>query len=218
MRWSAWPRPNAPRSTSTTWQRRSKKGLGNEIALDLRRLIQVDLPEAADAGFVDRAEVMLAMGIVVVGEGVEGANLREQRATLIDRHGFDAGGDHHGAADEGAAEGVVEGADAFGGGHGGAGHGFGLLRLRGWDGRAWSGHARNRKGRPAGRPIEFGGRLSARHLPETRNSGCGTAMSWGRLLNAGYSGASNHSRVNSPGSIRLTVATQKPSNSRFWFQ
>ena len=133
MRWSAWPRPNAPRSTSTTWQRRSKKGLGNEIALDLRRLIQIDLPEAADAGFVHRAEVMLAVGIVVVGEGVEGANLREQRATLIDWQGFDAGGDHHGAVDEGAAEGVVEGADAFGGGHGGAGHGFSLLRLgMGW--------------------------------------------------------------------------------------
>jgi hypothetical protein len=39
MRWSAWPRPNTPRSTSTTWQRR-RKGPGNEIALDLRRLIQ----------------------------------------------------------------------------------------------------------------------------------------------------------------------------------
>ena len=140
MRWSAWPRPNAPRSTSTTWQRRSKKGLGNEIALDLRRLIQVDLPEAADAAFVDRAEVVLAMRIVVVGEGVGGADLRQQRATLIDRHGFDARGDHDGAADEGAAEGVVEGADAFDGGHDCAGHGFALLRFEGmgWPRLVWA--------------------------------------------------------------------------------
>ena len=89
-----------------------------------RAVVVVDLPKAADAALVDRAEVVLAVGIVVVGEGVEGADLREQRATLIDRHGFDAGGDHDHAADEGAAEGVVEGADAFGGSHGGAGHGL----------------------------------------------------------------------------------------------
>src|SRR5208283_1658383 len=131
MRWSAWPRPNAPRSTPPTWQRRRKR-LGNEIALDLRRLIQVDLPEAADAGFVHRAEVVLAVRIVIVAEGLEGADLRQQRAALIARHGFDAGGDHDHAADEGAAEGVVEGADGFGFGHG-AGHGFALLRLGlGW--------------------------------------------------------------------------------------
>ena len=43
-------------------------------------------------------------------------------------------------------------------------------------------------------------------------------MFFGRLLNAGYSGASNHSSVNSPLSIRLTVAPQNPSNSRFSFQ
>src|SRR5208283_595700 len=128
MRWSAWPRPNAPRSTPPTWQRRRKR-LGNEIALDLRRLIQVDLPEAADAGFVHRAEVVLAVRIVIVAEGLEGADLRQQRAALIARHGFDAGSDHDHAADEGAAEGVVEGADGFGFGHGGAGHGFSLLRL-----------------------------------------------------------------------------------------
>jgi hypothetical protein len=41
------------------------------------------------------------------------------------------------------------------------------------------------------------------------------AIFLGRLLNVGYSGASNHSSVNSPLSIRLTVATQNPSNSRF---
>ena len=48
----------------------------------------------------------------------------EERATLIDRHGFDARSDQDHAADEGAAEGVVEGADAFGWGHGCAGHGL----------------------------------------------------------------------------------------------
>jgi hypothetical protein len=125
MRWSAWPRPNTPRSTSTTWQRR-RKGPGNEIALDLRRLIQVDLPKAADAAIVDRAKVVFAVRVVVVGEGVERANLLEERATLIEQHGFDAGGDHDGAADKGAAEGVVEGPDAFGCGHGSVGHGLSL--------------------------------------------------------------------------------------------
>ena len=171
MRWSAWPRPNAPRSTSTTWQRRSKKGLGNEIALDLRRLIQIDLPEAADAALVDRAEVVFAVGIVVVGEGVEGANFRQQRATLLDRHRLNAGGDHHGPADEGAAEVVVEGADAFGGGHDCAGHGFSLLRL----GMGWRapvlGHARNEEGRPAGRPIEFGRTLFRVTCPRRETRG-----------------------------------------------
>ena len=40
MRWSAWPRPNEPRSTSSGWLREKKKGLGNEVALDGRLLIQ----------------------------------------------------------------------------------------------------------------------------------------------------------------------------------
>jgi hypothetical protein len=43
---------------------------------------------------------------------------------LLERQGFDAGGDHNHAADERVAEGVIEGTDAFCGGHGGAGHGF----------------------------------------------------------------------------------------------
>ena len=60
--------------------------------------------------------------------------------------------------------------------------------------------------------------IRPRYLPETRNSGCTMPTFLGAILNAGYSGASNHSRVNSPGSIRLTVASQKPSNSRFSFQ
>jgi hypothetical protein len=39
-----------------------------------RAVVVVDLPEAADAAFIDSAEVVFAMGIVVRGEGVEGAN------------------------------------------------------------------------------------------------------------------------------------------------
>src|SRR5271167_3378504 len=46
-------------------------------------VIQIDFPEVADAGLVDRAEVVFAVGIVVFGEVVEGANLLEERATLI---------------------------------------------------------------------------------------------------------------------------------------
>jgi len=76
------------------------------------------------------------MGIVVFGEGVEGADLREQRLALLGGHGFNARSHQDHAADEGAAEIVVEGADAFGGGHGGAGHGFWLQRLGiGWRSR-----------------------------------------------------------------------------------
>ena len=40
----------------------------------------------------------------------------------------------------------------------------------------------------------------------------------GPALKAGSSGDSNHSRVNPSWSIRLMIATQKPSNSRFLFQ
>src|SRR4029077_20874767 len=189
-----------------------------------RAVVVLDLPEAADAALVDRAEVVLAVGIVVVGEGVEGANLLQQRATLLDRHGFDAGGGHDHAADEGAAEGVVEGADAFGGGQGGAGHG---LVSRSW-GVGWraprSAARRIKRGDPKAAPCEGNDdrrawrRSRPRYLPETRNSGCTMPTFLGAILNAGYSGASNHSRVYSPGSIRLTVASQKPSNSRFSFQ
>ncbi len=52
-------------------------------------------PQVADAGFVDRAEIVLAVRMVVFVESLEAADLRQQRATLIERHGF-AGGDHHG--------------------------------------------------------------------------------------------------------------------------
>jgi len=64
------------------------------------------------------------MGIVVFGEGVEGANLRQQRATLLVGHGFYPRGDHHGAADKGAAEIVVQFADTVGFRHGYASHGL----------------------------------------------------------------------------------------------
>jgi hypothetical protein len=54
----------------------------------------------------------------------ESTNLREQRATLLVGHSFDARGDQGHAADKRAAEIVVEVADAVDGGHGGAGHGL----------------------------------------------------------------------------------------------
>ena len=93
------------------------------------------------------------------------------------------------------------------------------LEVGGWDGaRLVQGMRGKKRGDPQAAPLSWRGRFSARHLPERRNSGWGTAMSCGRLLNGGYSGASNHSKVNSPWSIRFTVATQKPSNSRFSFQ
>ncbi len=55
--------------------------------------------------------------MVVFVESLEAADLRQQLATLIERHGF-AGGNHYGLDDEGAAEGVVEGEEAFSGGQG----------------------------------------------------------------------------------------------------
>ena len=77
--------------------------------------------------------------------------------------------------------------------------------------RAWFPGMRGKKrGDPQAAPLSLRGRFSARHLPETRNSGCGTATSCGRLLNAGNSGLSNHSRVNSPGSIRLRSRARSP--------
>jgi hypothetical protein len=77
---------------------------------------------------------------------------------------------------------------------------------------------RIKRGDPKAAPLSLRGRYSARHLLETRNSGCTIPTFLGAILNAGYSGASNHSSVHLPGSIRLTVASQKPSNSRFSFQ
>ena len=79
--------------------------------------------KVADLTPVDCPEVVLPVGIVVFGVGFEGAHLRQQRATLLDRHGFYARGDHHCAADEAAAEIVVEFADTFDCGHDGTGHG-----------------------------------------------------------------------------------------------
>ena len=40
-----------------------------------RAVVVVDLPEAANAGFVQRAQVVLAVGIVVFAELLEGADL-----------------------------------------------------------------------------------------------------------------------------------------------
>ena len=39
-------------------------------------VVAIDFPKVADAALVDRAEVVLAVRIVVFGEGVEGADLR----------------------------------------------------------------------------------------------------------------------------------------------
>ena len=101
------------------------------------------------------AEVVLAVGIVVFAEGGEGADLLRAASDVDRRQRLDAGGDHDGAADEGPAEGVVEGADAFGGGHGCAGHWLDLLRLGMGNGaRPVHGHARNEEGRPEGRPAK----------------------------------------------------------------
>ena len=38
-------------------------------------VVVIDLPKAAFAGFVDRAEVMLAVRVVVLAEGVEASDL-----------------------------------------------------------------------------------------------------------------------------------------------
>ena len=74
MRRCAWPRPNDPTSTPSIWQRRKKKRLGNEIVLDRRPLIQVDLPKQLFAVEFERTEVMFTVRVVVGDEGVEGSN------------------------------------------------------------------------------------------------------------------------------------------------
>lgn len=85
-------------------------------------VVVVDLPEAAHAGFVDGAEIMLLMRVVRVAEGVEASDLLQQRTALIERHGLDTLRDHDGPANEGAAEHVIEFADSVGFGVAGAGH------------------------------------------------------------------------------------------------
>lgn len=57
---------------------------------------------------------MLLVGIVVGGEGVEGADLAEDGAELIFPQGADSLGEEDLAALEAAAEGIVQAADAFG--------------------------------------------------------------------------------------------------------
>jgi hypothetical protein len=52
---------------------RRHRGIGRIGGAHLGRAVAVvDLPKAADATFVDRAEVMFAVWVVVLGEGVEG--------------------------------------------------------------------------------------------------------------------------------------------------
>ena len=57
---------------------------------------------------LDDAEVVLAVGIVVVSEAFKRSHVGQKRGSALAGQGFDAGGDDDHAADEGAAEGVVE--------------------------------------------------------------------------------------------------------------
>ena len=117
MRWSAWPRPNEPRSTSCTWQRRKKKGLANEIVLDRTRLIQVELEKDALACGLDLAEDVLGPRIVVGVEGAEGLHLCQHFGLSVGAERDHARGHQYGAAGQCAPERVVELADlgrAFG--------------------------------------------------------------------------------------------------------
>src|SRR5271157_2557581 len=73
-------RGNAPSHPDCRATARRDSGISGVRRAEFGGAVVVfDLPEAADAALVDRAEVVLPMGIVVVGEGVEGADLREQR-------------------------------------------------------------------------------------------------------------------------------------------
>ena len=46
-------------------------------------VVTVDLPKDALAGMFDAAEIMLAVRVVLLGEGVERANLFEDRGTVF---------------------------------------------------------------------------------------------------------------------------------------
>jgi hypothetical protein len=59
---------------------RRHRGIGRIGGAHLcRAVVVVDLPKAADAAVVDQAEVMFALWVVVLGEGVEGADLFRRR-------------------------------------------------------------------------------------------------------------------------------------------
>jgi hypothetical protein len=68
-----------------------------------------------DAAHLDDAEVVFAVRIIVPVEGFEVLNFSKEGPTLVGGHRSDACGDNNGPADEGAAEGIVEIANAGGG-------------------------------------------------------------------------------------------------------
>src|SRR5262249_26091511 len=98
MRWSAWPPPNEPRSTSSGWLREKKKGLGNEVALDGRLLIQDDLcllrmkrqpafgePSLKQCPQIPRLFLTATMADDIIGIALEGDNRAVPAHPLVER-------------------------------------------------------------------------------------------------------------------------------------
>src|SRR5271166_814202 len=75
-------------------------------------VVVVDLPEATDVAVLDHAEVVLAVWVVVFGEGVERPHFREDRFPLRRGQCFDASGDDDGSAYKSSTEGIVEMTDS----------------------------------------------------------------------------------------------------------
>src|SRR5271166_17876 len=75
-------------------------------------VVVIDLPEATDVAVLDHAEVMLAVRVVVFGEGVEPLYSREDRFPLRRGQCFDASGDDDGSAYKSSTEGIVEMTDS----------------------------------------------------------------------------------------------------------
>jgi hypothetical protein len=115
MRWSAWPRPNDPKSTPSTWRQGKKKGLCDGIMLDYRPLIQIDLEKELAARKVEAPEIVLAMWVVVAVEGVERYDFSDRHRAHVARQSVDARRQHRAGECriEGLAKRVVEIANAF---------------------------------------------------------------------------------------------------------
>jgi hypothetical protein len=75
-------------------------------------VVVVDFPDAADIAVLDKAEVVLAMRVVVFVEVIERANPGENRMTPVGGKRFKAGSDYYRPACKRAAERVIERADA----------------------------------------------------------------------------------------------------------
>ena len=75
-----------------------------------------------------------------------------------------------------------------------------------------------KRGDPKAAPLvddeELSGAAAPSYLRNWLNSGCGTAMFLVVALKSGYSGSVDPFQGELPASIRFTVASQKPSNSR----